>query len=140
MFETCAFREKPAAWHIVEPIQTLSYHQLCRAKNLLEEACLNLVTNISIPLLSSSCWLSIVAVDAATAVLQLYWQNGLIRHHDDLVLQRTRCLRLQGDNKGFLVCKKKMVTSAELLCRYTPPAFRQVTNVQLCLLLQSSLT
>jgi hypothetical protein len=32
----------------------------------------------------------------------------------------------QGDNKGFLVCKKKMATSAELLCRYTPPAFRQV--------------
>lgn len=31
----------------------------------------------------------------------------------------------QGDNKGFLVCKKKMATSAELLCRYTPPAFRQ---------------
>ena len=35
-------------------------------------------------------------------------------------------LHLQGDNKGFLVCKKKMATSAELLCRYTPPAFRQV--------------
>lgn len=33
---------------------------------------------------------------------------------------------LQGDNKGFLVCKKKMATSAELLCRYTPAAFRQV--------------
>ena len=31
----------------------------------------------------------------------------------------------QGDNKGFLVCKKKMATSAELLARYTPPAFRQ---------------
>ena len=30
----------------------------------------------------------------------------------------------QGDNKGFLVCKKKMATSAELLCRYTPHAFR----------------
>jgi len=31
----------------------------------------------------------------------------------------------QGDNKGFLVCKKKMATSAEALCRYTPAAFRQ---------------
>ena len=31
----------------------------------------------------------------------------------------------QGDNKGFLVCKKKMATSAEALCRYTPQAFRQ---------------
>jgi serine/threonine protein kinase len=31
----------------------------------------------------------------------------------------------QGDNKGFLVCKKKMATSPELLCRYTPPPFRQ---------------
>jgi len=26
---------------------------------------------------------------------------------------------------GFLVCKKKMATSAEALCRYTPAAFRQ---------------
>jgi hypothetical protein len=34
----------------------------------------------------------------------------------------------QGDNKGFLVCKKKMATSAELLCRYTPPAFKQFTE------------
>lgn len=31
----------------------------------------------------------------------------------------------QGDNKGFLVCRKKMATSAELLCRYTPSGFRQ---------------
>ena len=34
----------------------------------------------------------------------------------------------QGDNKGFLVCKKKMATSAELLCRYTPQAFRLFTE------------
>ena len=32
----------------------------------------------------------------------------------------------QGDNKGFLVCKKKMATSADMLCRYTHQAFRQV--------------
>ncbi len=31
----------------------------------------------------------------------------------------------QGDNKGFLVCKKKMATCAESLCRYSPPAYRQ---------------
>lgn len=37
-------------------------------------------------------------------------------------------LFLQGDNKGYLVCKKKMATSAEMLCRYTPPAFRQFTE------------
>mmetsp|Transcript_9147 Transcript_9147/g.17112 ORF Transcript_9147/g.17112 Transcript_9147/m.17112 type:complete len:599 (+) Transcript_9147:465-2261(+) len=40
----------------------------------------------------------------------------------------------QGDNKGYLVCKKKMATSAESLCRYSPPAFRQfmeiVTNLK----------
>ena len=30
----------------------------------------------------------------------------------------------QGDNKGFLVCKKKMATSAEVLCRYMPPPFK----------------
>jgi hypothetical protein len=34
----------------------------------------------------------------------------------------------QGDNKGYLVCKKKMATSAEMLCRYTPPAFRSFTE------------
>jgi len=31
----------------------------------------------------------------------------------------------QGDNKGYLVCKKKMQTSADQLCRYCPPAFKQ---------------
>lgn len=34
----------------------------------------------------------------------------------------------QGDNKGFLVCKKKMATSADMLCRYTHQAFRQFTE------------
>lgn len=41
----------------------------------------------------------------------------------------------QGDNKGFLVCKKKMATSVEALCRYppgfndaTPAAFKQFTE------------
>lgn len=34
----------------------------------------------------------------------------------------------QGDNKGFLVCKKKMATSPEVLCRYSPPAFRRFTE------------
>ena len=29
---------------------------------------------------------------------------------------------------SFLVCKKKMATSPELLCRYTPPPFRQFTE------------
>jgi hypothetical protein len=38
------------------------------------------------------------------------------------------CVLPQGDNKGYLVCKKKMATSAEMLCRYTPPAFRQFTE------------
>ncbi|KDD76924.1 hypothetical protein H632_c65p1 [Helicosporidium sp. ATCC 50920] len=30
----------------------------------------------------------------------------------------------QGDNKGYLVARKKMSTSAEALCRYKPPAFQ----------------
>ena len=34
----------------------------------------------------------------------------------------------QGDNKGFWVCKTKMQTSAELLCRYCNPAFAQFTD------------
>lgn len=32
---------------------------------------------------------------------------------------------VQGENKGFLVCKKKMATCAESLTRYTAAAFRQ---------------
>ncbi|XP_057436616.1 casein kinase 1-like protein HD16 [Lotus japonicus] len=31
----------------------------------------------------------------------------------------------QGDNKSFLVCKKKMGTSPEMLCCFCPPPFRQ---------------
>ncbi|WVY92243.1 hypothetical protein V8G54_037757 [Vigna mungo] len=31
----------------------------------------------------------------------------------------------QGENKGFLVCKKKMATSPETLCCVCPPPFRQ---------------
>ncbi|CAM8961612.1 unnamed protein product [Rhodiola kirilowii] len=31
----------------------------------------------------------------------------------------------QGENKGFLVCKKKMATSPESLCSFCPPPFRQ---------------
>ncbi|KAI8105586.1 hypothetical protein M9434_000170 [Picochlorum sp. BPE23] len=34
----------------------------------------------------------------------------------------------QGDNKGFLVCKKKMATSPDVLCRYSPPPFRRFTE------------
>ena len=34
----------------------------------------------------------------------------------------------QGDNKGFLVAKKKMSSSAETLCRYKPEAFRTFTG------------
>jgi hypothetical protein len=31
---------------------------------------------------------------------------------------------MQGDNKGFLVCKKKMATSPESLCCFCPQPFR----------------
>lgn len=31
----------------------------------------------------------------------------------------------QGENKGFLVCKKKMATSPEALCCFCPQPFRQ---------------
>jgi hypothetical protein len=47
---------------------------------------------------------------------------------------RENALVPQGENKGYLVCKKKMATSAESLCRYSPPAFKQfmeiVTNLK----------
>ena len=34
----------------------------------------------------------------------------------------------QGDNKGFLVCKKKMATSAEAMCKYSPLGFKTFTE------------
>lgn len=34
----------------------------------------------------------------------------------------------QGDNKGYLVCKKKMSISGDLLCRFAPPAFKMFTD------------
>ena len=43
-------------------------------------------------------------------------------------------LSLQGDNKSFLVSKKKMSTSAELMCCFCPPPFKlfleAVTNMK----------
>ncbi|MED6207967.1 Casein kinase 1-like protein hd16 [Stylosanthes scabra] len=35
----------------------------------------------------------------------------------------------QGDNKSFLVCKKKMGTSPEMLCCFCPPPFRQFLEI-----------
>ncbi|KAK1313909.1 Casein kinase I isoform delta-like [Acorus calamus] len=35
----------------------------------------------------------------------------------------------QGDNKSFLVCKKKMATSPEMLCCFCPPPFRQFLEI-----------
>lgn len=32
---------------------------------------------------------------------------------------------LQGDNKSFLVCKKKMATSPELMCCFCPAPFKE---------------
>lgn len=32
---------------------------------------------------------------------------------------------IQGENKGFLVCKKKMATSPEALCSFSPSPFRE---------------
>lgn len=41
---------------------------------------------------------------------------------------------VQGDNKSFLVCKKKMATSPEMLCCLCPPPFKEfletVTNMK----------
>lgn len=43
-------------------------------------------------------------------------------------------LYIQGDNKSFLVCKKKMGTSPELMCCFCPAPFKQfleaVTNMR----------
>ncbi|WOL02622.1 casein kinase 1-like protein HD16 [Canna indica] len=35
----------------------------------------------------------------------------------------------QGDNKSFLVCKKKMATSPEMLCCFCPPPFKQFLEI-----------
>lgn len=34
----------------------------------------------------------------------------------------------QGDNKGFHVCKKKMVSTAEKLCQFYPEPFQKFTE------------
>lgn len=34
----------------------------------------------------------------------------------------------QGENKGFQVCKKKMITSAEILCKFMPDPFKRYSE------------
>lgn len=38
-------------------------------------------------------------------------------------------LFVKGDNKGFLVCKKKMATSPEMLCCFCPVPFKQFLEI-----------
>lgn len=38
---------------------------------------------------------------------------------------------LQGEDKGFQVCRKKMATSAEVLCKYNAPEFCKFTEAVL---------
>ena len=38
-------------------------------------------------------------------------------------------LTFQGDNKSFLVCKKKMATSPDMLCCFCPPPFKQFLEI-----------
>lgn len=43
-----------------------------------------------------------------------------------------RCIFLsfmQGDNKSFLVCKKKMSTPPDVLCGFCPPPFKQFLEI-----------
>lgn len=40
-------------------------------------------------------------------------------------------LALQGEDKGFQVCRKKMATSAETLCKYNAPEFCKFTEAVL---------
>ena len=35
---------------------------------------------------------------------------------------------MQGQNKGYWVCKKKMSTAAEMMCRHSHAAFREFTD------------
>lgn len=37
----------------------------------------------------------------------------------------------QGEDKGFQVCRKKMATSAEVLCKYNAPEFCKFTEAVL---------
>ncbi|OMO69543.1 hypothetical protein CCACVL1_19436 [Corchorus capsularis] len=34
-----------------------------------------------------------------------------------------------GDNKSFLVCRKKMATSPEMPCRFCPPPRKQILEI-----------
>ncbi|THG13937.1 hypothetical protein TEA_014711 [Camellia sinensis var. sinensis] len=68
---------------------------------------------------------------------KLPWQGFIVEWNDHSIRMSILMLQLEftiGDNKGFLVCKKKMGTPSEMLCFLCPPPFRQflemVTNMK----------
>ncbi|QHO47028.1 uncharacterized protein DS421_6g192790 [Arachis hypogaea] len=98
-----------------------------------------------------------IAVEAISILEKLHLKGGTIRYasvhahlgrtgsrRDDLeslaytliflIKGRLPWQGYQGDNKSFLVCKKKMATSPELMCCFCPPPFKQfleaVTNMR----------
>ncbi|KAF9597291.1 hypothetical protein IFM89_016432 [Coptis chinensis] len=62
------------------------------------------------------------------------WRDGSSGHVEydqrpDIFRGRLPWQGYQGDNKSFLVCKKKMSTSPELLCCFCPPPFKQFLEI-----------
>lgn len=64
---------------------------------------------------------------------RLPWQGYQVLNASNIVILVLIIIKIfhsnkiwfQGENKGFLVCKKKMATSPETLCSVCPPPFRQ---------------
>ena len=82
---------------------------------------------------------SYIEVDYHGRAIRYGWYN----HHSGVAYQRlilafifyivflfflllSKC---QGDNKSFLVCKKKMATSPEMLCCFCPPPLKQFLEI-----------
>lgn len=67
-----------------------------------------------------------------TRLKPLSYLLSLNSHTDEVVFDYF--FILQGENKSFLVCKKKMATSPDLLCCFCPPPFKlfleTVTNMK----------
>jgi len=65
-------------------------------------------------------------MEAETALATLLY--GYFYCESDGIRSKMKQVLLQGDNKGFQVCKRKMISSAEQLCANHPPAFRKFTE------------
>ncbi|GJQ95292.1 casein kinase 1-like protein HD16 [Tanacetum coccineum] len=78
--------------------------------------------------LDSSCW---SMGDVTDGLSKAYCKNHNPLAYTLVFLNRGRLpwQGYQGDNRSFLVCKKKMATSPEMLCCFCPATFKQFLEI-----------